>query len=487
MKPTIRILYAEDNPQDADLTRSHFQQYAPDFEMEWVDTGQACLERLRAARFDLLLLDHRLPDMDGSTVLRALVQSGLQLPVVIVTAFGDEDLVLKTLRLGAAHYVPKLGNYLETLPDTLRNVIKDYLIKQNQGESALLPVRILHVENSAMDVEMTLQYFAEAAPNFVVDVVTSGADALQRLQQVEGYGLALISLRLADQSGLDLVRESRRLGLALPPFIVISGQGDDAAVISALQLGAINFIAKREGYLKQLVITIDQAIAHHRLNLVNQQLQSELAERQRVETALRENEARLHLAMSELKQREETILQQATHDELTGLPNRRLFYDRLAMAISDARRYHRKVAMVFLDLDHFKEINDTLGHQAGDKFLVAIAEQLKTVPREVDSCARLGGDEFALILSNVDSMDQVNIIVQRIFDALNRDFMIGDTALRGAASIGIAIFPDDAEDASTLLKCADTAMYCAKENGRNTYRFWDKQDLVQCNYREANT
>lgn len=144
------------------------------------------------------------------------------------------------------------------------------------------------------------------------------------------------------------------------------------------------------------------------------------------------------------------------------------------MAISEARRYGRKVAVVFIDLDHFKEINDTLGHQAGDRFLVAIAGQLKTVPREIDTCARLGGDEFALVLSNVEGKDQVGMVTRRILDALDREFIIDGTFLHASASIGVAIFPDDADDAILLLKRADMAMYRSKETGRNTCHFWDK-------------
>ncbi|MFZ2541059.1 MAG: response regulator, partial [Gallionella sp.] len=170
MSQTTRILYAEDNPQDADLTRNFLRSHAPELEIEIADTGQACLERLRTGRFDLLLLDHRLPDMDGLTVLKALIHAGLQVPVVLVTGYGDENLVLKALRLGAANYIPKLGNYLETMPDILRDVLKEYRRKQNQGMSVTFPVRILYVENSPMDVEITRQYFAESAPNFVMDV-----------------------------------------------------------------------------------------------------------------------------------------------------------------------------------------------------------------------------------------------------------------------------------------------------------------------------
>lgn len=475
MNQVIRILYAEDNPQDADLTRGHFSLCAPEFQIENVATGQACLERLSTDQFDLLLLDNRLPDMDGITVLKALARNGVQVPVVLVTGSGDENLVVKALRLGAANYVPKSGNYLEAMPQMLHAVVAGYRSGHIQGLPYLAPVHILYVEPSPTEAEVTRQYFADTAPNFVLDVVSTGAEAMRRLQQPGGYDLALLELQLPGKSGLDIVMECKQSGLALPPFIIVSIQGGDAAVITALQLGAVNYIAKREGYLNQLVYTIDQAIARHRLNLANQQLQSELAERQRIEAALRENETRLHEAMRALQQREETITQQATHDELTGLPNRRLFYDRLERAIAEARRYNRHVALIFVDLDHFKHINDTLGHEAGDKFLVAVAQKLLAVPRTIDTCARLGGDEFAVVLPGVENQKQVERVAQRILHALSNKFRVNGVSLQASASLGIAIFPDDADDVPALLKCADVAMYQAKEEGRNAYRFWTNQ------------
>ena len=192
----------------------------------------------------------------------------------------------------------------------------------------------------------------------------------------------------------------------------------------------------------------------------------DIAERKRAE-------AQLHQALEELRQREETILELALHDELTGLPNRRLFYDRLETALSEARRYKLKVAVAFIDLDFFKEINDKFGHEVGDKFLVAIAEKIKGVPREMDTCARLGGDEFALVLSNVEGQDQIALVAQRILGSLDGQLNIDGIQLQASASIGIAIFPDDAEDAATLLKRADMAMYHSKQVGRNTHSFWN--------------
>jgi DNA-binding response OmpR family regulator len=121
MNPTIRLLYAEDNPQDADLTRAHFAEQAPDFDLQVVATGAACLEQILRNPPDLLLLDHHLPDTDGVEMLKTLFRQAPGLPVVMVTGAGYEELVLRALRLGAATYVPKRGNYLESLPSLLRD------------------------------------------------------------------------------------------------------------------------------------------------------------------------------------------------------------------------------------------------------------------------------------------------------------------------------------------------------------------------------
>lgn len=183
----------------------------------------------------------------------------------------------------------------------------------------------------------------------------------------------------------------------------------------------------------------------------------------------------LLMAMDELRQREEIIRKQATHDELTGLPNRRLYYDRLTSAIAEARRYKKKVGVVFIDLDHFKKINDTLGHEAGDKFLRAVAELFQAQIRGIDTLARLGGDEFALGLPNLEGKDEADLVVRRIFDALEQKITIDETCLQASVSIGIAIFPDDGEDIFVLLKRADTAMYRSKKEGRNTWHYWEPE------------
>lgn len=189
-------------------------------------------------------------------------------------------------------------------------------------------------------------------------------------------------------------------------------------------------------------------------------------------------------AMEELRRREEIIRQQATHDELTGLPNRRMYQMALTMAIAEGRRDKRTAGVVFIDLDHFKEINDTMGHEAGDKFLCAVAETIKGCVRAIDTVVRLGGDEFALILPDMEHKEDAGIMVRRIFEALKRPVAIDGTSLQPSVSIGIAVFPDDGDDINVLLKRADTAMYISKKEGHNSYRFWheDMSDEEQASH-----
>jgi PAS domain S-box-containing protein len=288
MTSAIRVLYAEDNPLDAELTRTRFAEGAPDVELEFVDSGQGCLDRLRGGGFDLLLLDHRLPDMDGLDVLRALVHGGERIPVVLVTGSGDEDLVVRALRLGAASYVPKAGDYLEGLPEHLRQVVAEHRTRTGQRSNLDEPRRVLYVEHQSMDIDLTLRHFAEVAPLIEMQVVRSCAEALERLRRQEACDAALIDLRMPDMSGLDFVREAKRRGLRLPPFIVISGRGDERAAIASLQLGAADYVTKTEGYLDDLRHALCRAIARDRLDRMNARLQADLEERSRDQAAIEE-------------------------------------------------------------------------------------------------------------------------------------------------------------------------------------------------------
>ncbi len=174
----------------------------------------------------------------------------------------------------------------------------------------------------------------------------------------------------------------------------------------------------------------------------------------------------------------------ATHDALTGLPNRALFHDRLRHALARARREKHQVALLFIDLDNFKTINDTLGHDTGDALLKEAAERLRRSVRDVDTVARLGGDEFTAILAQSDAKSAAEV-ARRIIDELAASFLVAGRDLFVSASVGIALFPDNGADSSELIKAADTAMYRAKELGRNRFEFFERELGVRLMKRSA--
>jgi diguanylate cyclase (GGDEF)-like protein/PAS domain S-box-containing protein len=173
--------------------------------------------------------------------------------------------------------------------------------------------------------------------------------------------------------------------------------------------------------------------------------------------------------ISERKRLERNLAFAATHDFVTGLPNRALFNDHYVLAQAGAKRYHKKLAIMVLDIDHFKGINDALGHPYGDQLLKEFGSRLSSIVRKTETVSRMGGDEFALLLTEVVETEDIANVAQKILENARKPFMIDNHEVRITASIGISNYPDDGEDIETLVKYADTAMYQAKRSGRNSY------------------
>ncbi|MEG3861248.1 EAL domain-containing protein [Microcoleus sp. herbarium12] len=176
--------------------------------------------------------------------------------------------------------------------------------------------------------------------------------------------------------------------------------------------------------------------------------------------------------ITQRKQAEEIIRYQAVYDQLTGLPNRILFNDRLQASLIQAKKTQKMLAVLFLDLDRFKKINDTLGHAAGDRLLEGFAGRISDTLRSTDTVARWGGDEFTVLLPEVNALEDALKTAQRILDNLKPAFKLEEQQFHISSSIGIAVYPNDGEDAETLVKNADAALYCAKERGRNNYQLY---------------
>ncbi len=242
--------------------------------------------------------------------------------------------------------------------------------------------------------------------------------------------------------------------LALPPFAWVAPQGREAGVLAARQLA-------KDGRViyESATVCKDGSVIPQEVHAMTMTVGGDLV----VVAAGRD--------ISERKEAQETISRMAFFDGLTGLANRSLFFDRLEHAIANAGRDSSRLALMFLDLDHFKNINDTLGHPTGDLLLSAVGHRLQQVLREGDTIARIGGDEFTVLVEDIDSREEAERIATKLLACFREPFEI-DQELFVTASIGIVLSRGAEHSAEMLLSQADTAMYCAKESGRNAYNFY---------------
>jgi two-component system, cell cycle response regulator len=294
-------------------------------------------------------------------------------------------------------------------------------------------IHILLVEDSASDAELVQRLLAPCRnPSFQLTRVASLAAALPMAQQ-GGCDIVMLDLSLPDSLGLASLRE---LALAVPrmPIVVWTGLDDGAAATEAMRHGAQDYLVK----------------GRHDAALLGRSLRCAL-ERKAFEA---------HLA------------DLAYYDQLTGLVNRTLFNDRLSHGLARARRAGRRIALMFLDLDEFKTINDTLGHEAGDNVLQLVAGQLLSAVRQTETVSRFGGDEFSILIEPFDDVATATTVAERILGKLQVPVSLSGQEIRVSSSIGIALFPDHANDEKTLLRHADAAMFRAKCLGRNNFQFY---------------
>jgi len=307
-------------------------------------------------------------------------------------------------------------------------------------------MKVLQIEDNPLDASLVKEMLKEGDwARFEVTHVTHLADALTRLAE-DTFDVALMDLSLPDSYGLDTLRAVHNVAPDLA-IIVLTGVHDEALAISTVHCGAQDYLLKGQVESNLLTRALRYAI--------------------------------------ERKRSEQYINQLAYYDNLTTLPNRMLLQDRLRVALARARRNRLVLAVIFVDLDQFKMINDTLGHVVGDRVLQEVAERLKACVRDTDTVARPGGDEFTVLLPEVTQEKDVIMVAERILAALLPPFIISEHELYISASIGISRYPLDGEDAEALLKNADTAMYRAKEQGRNNYQFYSPAMNIKASERLA--
>ena len=298
----------------------------------------------------------------------------------------------------------------------------------------ILHAKILVVDDSADNVDLMLEILREAGYTNVASTMLP--EQVCPMHRQQNYDLILLDLQMPGLNGFQVMKGLKEIeqGGYLP---VLALTAQPSFKIAALEAGARDFISK----------PFDLLEVHKRIH----------------------NMLEVRLLYKELAQYSRQQQELALHDPLTGLPNRRLLEDRIETALQHANRGHAKAAVMYLDLDGFKAINDTYGHAYGDEILKMVSQRLLSSSRKEDTVARLGGDEFMVVLGDIHSLADAQGPASKLVEALSEPFFINDLTLRLSTSIGISIYPDDAESVDALINIADYALYEAKRAGKNRF------------------
>lgn len=427
MGKSLNVLFIEDSEEDAELTtteliRGGFSPYA-----ERVETRPGMLAALGKTAWDIILCDFRMPNFSAEDALMTLKASGQDIPFIITSGAVDAEDTVSLLKQGAHDFMNKEA--LARLVPAIEREIREADVRR-QRRLAEDKVRILSsaVQQSPVSVLIT-------DPRGVIEYVNrkfeqiTGYDAADAIGRDLGFTIleqggteAMRTLREHIDAGTDWRGEFcsiRRDGQVFWEYVTISPLRDDSAEIT-------HFIIIKE------------------------------------DITVRRNY-------------EEQLLHQARHDDLTGLANRVLMRERLHQALGKAGREDHQTAIICIDLDRFKNVNDTQGHACGDEVLKEAAARLSGCIYHRDTLARMGGDEFVIVIPKVTEKHNGTTVANRIIELFSRPFMVQGKEFSVTASIGIALFPQDGGTADVLQRNADLAMYQAKERGRNRYQYYSEE------------
>ena len=437
-----KILLIEGDAADARLIRGALADArGGPFDVQWVRKLSDGIESLRAGTVGAIFADLSLPDSCGMDTLDRLLLAAPDVPVVVLCSLDEEPLALQGVQRGARDYL--LKGYLDSysFSRALHNMLERRAIEDSlfvEKERAQVTLDSIGDAVLSTDASGKITYL-----NLVAENMTgwSREDAVGRAL-IDVFRIVDGATREACRNPMELaMQQDRTVGLAANS-ILIRRDGIEFAIEDSVAP-----IHDRKGRVTGAVIVFHDVSAAKAMTV----------------------------QMSAMAQ----------HDVLTGLPNRAYLNDRIAQAITVAHRHDGKFAVLFLDLDHFKHINDSLGHPVGDMLLQSVAGRLVRCVRDSDTVSRQGGDEFIVLLSEIGLAKHAALCAQKLLTMLKAPNFIGHHGLEISASIGISVYPDDGLDPETLIKTADTAMYQAKEHGRNNYKFFEQEMNIRAVERQS--
>jgi diguanylate cyclase (GGDEF)-like protein/PAS domain S-box-containing protein len=420
-KPKPVVLTVDDDPAMRLLLTESLDQAG--YEVIEAGTAEEAIERIRVRLPDAVLMDVRMPGMNGfeaCAAIRKLPDCRL-LPVVIVTGLNDMDSIEQAYHVGATDFITKPINW-PLLPHRLRNILRSGEAIENEHKTRemlnvildSIPVRVFWKDRNLRYLGCNRRFAEDAGLESPQGVIGHSDATLPWAAQASVY----------EEDDRDVIDSNR------PRF--------------GYEQSRIRYTGERL-YVQTNKVPLSDAQGR---------VIGVLGTYEDI-TARKAAEARIQFL--------------AQRDSLTGLPNRALFGDRLRHAIAQAQRGNRLLGLMFLDLDRFKAINDSLGHGSGDNLLIQVGERLKDCMRESDTVSRLGGDEFTVILETLEHTEDSIAVADKILDAFKTPFTLNQQTVFVTASIGIALYPLAGESTEILIRNADIAMYQAKESGRNRY------------------
>ncbi len=416
----MKILLVEDNQGDARLLDIMLREVLTACTLTHADTLGKAISHACLMQFDIILLDLSLPDSQGSSTFWSLHDVVSDVPIVVMTGHDDEMLATELAQAGA----------------------QDYLVKGSVDGRWLLRVMRYAIERKRAELELRqseakVRALYEAVPDLLLFLDLEG-------RFLECKPAKDFQTHIEPEHFL-----GKTIHEALP-----EGVADQA------MLCLEKAVAGRDITSFEYQMALPQGVANYESRFIR-------ASEEQVLCIVRD--------ISESKRTQQQLHFLAHYDTLTGLPNRLLFNESLQQAQTYANRTSDTIAVMFIDLDRFKNINDTLGHGVGDKLLQQVGSRVSLCIRESDTVARMGGDEFAVVLVNVREERDAAVVAEKIIDALRLPFMVDDHEVFVGASIGITFYRPGQDDRDVLLEKADVAMYHAKERGRNNYQFYSSE------------
>lgn len=436
-KTGIKILIADDDLDDVvfikDLISDAFGKSIA--LIDHADSYSNTLTHLDKNAYDICFFDYRFGEKSGLDLLRAVKEKGVRVPIIFLTGQGDQQVAVEAMKSGAMDYLDKAKLSQDILAQSIRHGMELFRKEEERREAQEALVRMTRQN------EMILNSAAEGI--FGMDPEGKITFINPTAARSLGYEIQ----ELIGKNSHSVMHHTRPDGSPYPEA--------ECPVFSTLNNGTCyremdDVFWRKDGtsfhveYMSAPIMDFGKILG--------------------AVTTFRD--------ITERRKAEETIRNMAFHDALTGLPNRVLLDDRLNVALVNAHRYKQMLAVLFLDMDKFKPINDNLGHAVGDLVLQELANRLKHCLREGDTVARLGGDEFIILFPQIMHISDAELAAQKILDAVKQPFLLAGHSLDLTASIGVAIYPKDGQDRDTLLKKADQALYRAKDSQRNNFQLY---------------